>query len=270
MSVKNLLWAFTAALFVALAICTFSGSEGAKTTVGWLFVVANAGGAGAAWYLSRVSDGLTRDYSRLLAIGLLALACGYASYRIFPPVDGPAFGDALWCAAYAVFFAAGVKGTMVLADLTFRDGSRDVWIAIGVGFAVTLLMHFLVGLPALSDNATDNQVATYQGGLLMMLIGMSMGALYIMLAWRSAGGQYASMLILTMAFVLLAAIADFVYGIVHPAIASGISPASTLTPQADLSDWIRMASQAMIFVLVIRQLNDIAKQDSAEAQPAAA
>lgn len=254
MSVKNILWAVLVALFVALAVCTFVGSDSAKEVVGWLFVVANAVGAGAAWYLSRVSDGLVREFSRLLSFGLVALAGAYASYRILPLADAPAFGDGLWVTAYAIFFVAGVKGTNVIADLTFRDGRRDVWISIGAGLLITLLMHFFVGLPALSDDATDGQIGTYQAGLVMMFFGMATGAIYLILAFRSAGGQYGSLLLFTMAFGILAGVADFVYGMIHPAIASGISPASTLTPQADVSDWIRMLSQAMIFLLVIRQV----------------
>lgn len=254
MSAKNLLWTVTALLFLALAFFSVRDSGGVNEGVGWLFVVANLAGAGATFHLSRVSDGLVRDFSRLLTPGLLALAAAYASYRIFPLAEAPAFGDALWVTAYAVFFMAGVKGTTVLADLTFRDARPDIWLSIAAGVVVTTLMHFFVGLPALSDTATDGQVATYQAGLLMMLVGMSMGALYMVLAFRSAGGQYASLLFFTMSFVLFAAIADFVYGMIHPAIASGISPASTLTPQGDVSDWIRMASQAMILLMVIWRL----------------
>lgn len=268
MSVKNLLWAFVVLLFAALAVSTFSGSDGTNESVGWLFVLANAGGAGAAWYLSRVSDGLVRDFSRLLSVGLGALACAYASYRIFPLADAPAFGDGLWCTAYGIFFAAGIKGTMVVADLTFRDGRRDVWLSIGAGALITVLMHFLVGLPALSDDASAGEVATYQAGLVMMLFGMSTGAIYLILAVRSAGGQYASMLIFTMAFGVLAGVADFVYGMIHPAIASGISPASTLTPQGDVSDWVRMLSQAMIFMLVIWQLREQGKNETSAPQAA--
>ncbi|MGN0065132.1 MAG: hypothetical protein ACI379_12900 [Nocardioides sp.] len=269
MSVKNLFWAILIGLFVALAFCTVSGSDAAKETVGWLFVVANAAGAFAAWHLSGRSDGLIKDFTRLLSFGLIALSGCYLSYRIFPLADAPAFGDALWVCAYAMFFVAGIKGTMVLADLTFRDGRRDIWISIGIGLLITVLMHFFVGLPALADDATDGQVATYQAGLLMMAVAMSTGAIYMILAYRSAGGQYASPLIFSMGFMLLAGIADFVYGMIHPAIASGISPASTLVPQADVSDWIRMASQAMIFLLVIKQLRDLDKEEAAAAAPAA-
>lgn len=259
MSFKTVLWAVTAALFVALAACTWVGAEAAKEVVGWLFVLANAAGAYAVWHLSRLSDGLVRDFTRLLAAALVALAGAYFSFRIFPLADAPAFGDGLWCTAYAILFAAGVKGTMVVADLTFRDGRRDVWIGVGAGLLITVAMHFLVGRAALGDDATAGESATYLAGLIMMLFGMSTGALYLILAIRSAGGQYASLLVLTMAFGILAGAADFVYGMIHPAIAGGISPASTLTPQVDVSDWIRMASQAMIFLLVIKQLRDAEK-----------
>lgn len=264
MSIKNALWTALVLLFLALAVLSRADSGAVNEAIGWLFVVANAIGAAASLHLSRVSDGLVREFSRLLGLGLIALACAYASYRVFPPADGPAFGDALWCTGYVIFFVAGAKGARALADLTFRDARVDIVGSIGAGLAVTVLMHFLVGLPALSDNATAGEVAAYRAGLVMMAIAMSMGALYLVLAFRSAGGQYASLLVFTMAFVLLAAIADFVYGMNHPAIASGISPASTLTPQGDASDWIRMASQAMILVMVIWRLRATDQNPSAQ------
>lgn len=254
MSVKHLLLAASVLLFLALAACSLGDSSGTNEAVGWLFVVANLVGAAATFHLGRVSDGLVREFSGLLSLALVALACAYASYRVFPLLDGPAFGDALWCTAYAILFAAGVKGAKVLATLTFRDARIDVLASVVAGLAATTAMHFLVGLPALSDHATDGQMAAYQTGLLMMAIGMSMGALYLVLAYRSAGGEYASLLGFTMAFVLLAAAADFVYGMIHPAIASGISPASTLTPQGDASDWLRMGSQVMILLMVVWRL----------------
>ena len=270
MSVKNAIWAYAALLVVALAALTFTGSEGPSEAVGWLFVAASGGTALATWYLSESTDGLVRDFTRLLAIGFGALTCTYLSFRIFPPADAPAFGDALWCTAFAVFFAAGVKGTMVVADLTFRDGRKDVLISLGLGALITLLMHFLVGLPALGDNASEGDVAVYRAGLIMMLVAMSTGALYLFLAVRSFGGQYGSMLILMSAFNLLGGIADFVYGAIHPAVASGISPASTLTPMADVSDWIRLASFLVIFLLVIRQLGKTEEARASVAESAAA
>lgn len=271
MSVKIAIWAYGAVLVGALAFLTLTGSEGPSSGVAWLFVAASAGTAAATWYLSANSDGLVRDFTRLLSIGFLALTFAYLSYRVFPMPDPayPAFGDGLWCTAFAVFFAAGVKGTLVIADLSFRDGRRDIMLALLIGAVLTLVMHFLVGRPALGEFPTDSDRAVYRAGVFMMLVALYTGALYVIVAVRSFGGQYASLLILMSAFNLFGGIADFVYGALHPSVSSGISPASTLTPMGDVSDWIRLSSFLVILALVVRQLGKQEQARAAVTQPAA-
>lgn len=125
-----------------------------------------------------------------------------------------------------------------------------------VGLLAGIVMHLTLGAEQYAGLATPGERGVYATGLLMLVIGFAAIVLYIFLIVRSMGGLYAVLFTFSATSLILLGLADFLYGVLHPDIASGISPASTFPPMADASDWLRLAGLIVLLVMVVRLMDD--------------